>query len=76
MSEALVSKLKQSPCIKRIATFKELNLEFIMAEANIFHLQSPSSLPLPTAFFFFAFFRLAVARPRRAPDNPTADGGK
>ncbi|KAL1529052.1 hypothetical protein AB1Y20_000015 [Prymnesium parvum] len=44
LSESLLNKLKVSPCIKQIATFKELNLEFVLTEENVFHLLSPQSL--------------------------------
>ena len=41
VSEALLSKLKLSPAMARIAAFKELNLEFVIAEENVFTLKSP-----------------------------------
>ena len=41
VSDALLSKLKVSPAMARVASFKELNLEFVMAEENVFTLKSP-----------------------------------
>ena len=46
LSDALLLKIKASPLIKTVASFKELNLEFLAAEGNAFTLDSPQSLPL------------------------------
>lgn len=47
VDNALVDKMsKQKPFISRVLTFKELNLDFLSPEANLFHLNLPDSLPI------------------------------
>ena len=46
LSDALLAKIKAHNIIKYVATFKEINLEYVLAEDNCFVLDSPQSLPL------------------------------
>lgn len=46
LSDALLNKLKASPAIGRVSGLKELYLELVCPEANVFLLDSPESLPL------------------------------
>lgn len=46
LSDALLAKIKNSPVIGRIAGLKELYLEMVCTEPNVFMLDSPQSLPL------------------------------
>ena len=45
LPDVLLSKIKASGAIARVASFKEINLELACTEANSFVLDSPSSLP-------------------------------
>ena len=46
LSDALLAKIKAHNIIKYVASFKEINLEYVLAEDNCFVLDSPQSLPL------------------------------
>lgn len=46
LSDALLAKIKNSPVIGRVAGLKELYLELVCTEPNVFMLDSPQSLPL------------------------------
>eukprot|EP00326_Haptolina_ericina_P017194 CAMPEP_0181195132 /NCGR_PEP_ID=MMETSP1096-20121128/14712_1 /TAXON_ID=156174 ORGANISM="Chrysochromulina ericina, Strain CCMP281" /NCGR_SAMPLE_ID=MMETSP1096 /ASSEMBLY_ACC=CAM_ASM_000453 /LENGTH=566 /DNA_ID=CAMNT_0023284691 /DNA_START=96 /DNA_END=1796 /DNA_ORIENTATION=+ len=45
LSDALLSKIKQSPAIEKVSSFKELNVEFILEEENMLTLKAPHALP-------------------------------
>ena len=46
LPDALLLKIKASPLIKTVASFKELNLEMVCTESNAFTFDSPQSLPI------------------------------
>lgn len=44
VSDALVGKIKASAAIAHVRSFREVNLEFVLAESSVFTLNSPDSL--------------------------------
>ena len=46
LGEALLGKIKAAQAIRHVASFKELNIEFSLAESSVFMVDAPRALPL------------------------------